>query len=84
MPEYVCLDGPLSGQQFDWRDVAGPGELVTIGVVDVGQDDVGSQEQTEADYIVERTADAAPGRLRFVVGRGAWREGALRVAPVPA
>ncbi|WP_298457440.1 hypothetical protein [uncultured Cellulomonas sp.] len=84
MPEYVCLDGPLSGQQLDWRDVAVEGELVTIGLVDVGQDDVGPHGPTEADYVVERVADVVPGRLRFVAGRGAWHPDALLAAPVPA
>jgi hypothetical protein len=77
MPQYVCLDGPLAGHVFDWRDTPSTGETVTVAVVDVGQDDV-VLGPPEADYLVERSA--APreaGRLRFVTHRGAWDVPAL-------
>lgn len=82
MPEYVCVDGPLSGQLFDWRDEPHEGEILTIGLVDVSQQDAGPDE-TEADYLVQSPAGTggAPGRLGFVAGRGAWR---AEAAPVPS
>lgn len=81
MAEYVCVDGPLSGQQFDWRDEPHEGEVLTIGLVDVAQGDVGPDE-TEADYRVLSRGGAggsAPGRLAFVAGRGAWCADAVLV-----
>jgi hypothetical protein len=72
MPQYVCLDGPLAGHVFDWRDAPVAGETVTVGVVDVGQDDL-VQGPPEADYRVERPAGSwEAGRLRFLAHRGAW------------
>ena len=73
MPEYLCLDGPLSGQQLDWPEGTDPGQMLTVALVDVGQPEVAPDEEPEADYRIERVADGdLPGRLRFVVGRGAW------------
>ncbi|GAA2724228.1 hypothetical protein [Cellulomonas aerilata] len=72
MPQYVCLDGPLAGHVFDWRDSPSAGETLTVGVVDVGQDDL-LLGPPEADYLVERpAAPTEAGRLRFVSHRGAW------------
>jgi hypothetical protein len=72
MPQYVCLDGPLAGHVFDWRDTPAAGETVTVGVVDVGQDDT-ALGPPEADYQVERSAGPrTAGRLRFLAHRGAW------------
>jgi hypothetical protein len=82
MPQYVCLDGPLAGHVFDWRDTPSAGETVTVAVVDVGQDDV-VQGPPEADYLVERAA--APreaGRLRFLTHRGAWATPELDELPM--
>jgi len=72
--EYLCMDGPLSGQQLDWDEGTTPGQTLTVAVVDVGQPEVAPDEEPEADYRIERLADDdLPGRLRFVGGRGPWR-----------
>ena len=82
MPEYECEDGPLVGQMVDWRDGEAEGQTLTICVVDVGGP--GPDGDLEADYLVDRAPGPdLPGRLRFVAGRGAWREPALP-RPVPS
>ncbi len=78
MTEFVCVDGPLSGQALDWPATAGqqpePGGTLTVAVVDVGLPDVPAEDEPEADYRVERMPEAdLPGLLRFVAGRGPWR-----------
>lgn len=74
MPEYVCVDGPLSGHGFEWAEGRDPGQTLTIAVVDVGQPEVAPEEEPEADYRIERVAHGeVPGRLHFVAGRGSWR-----------
>jgi hypothetical protein len=79
MPQYVCLDGPLAGHVFDWRDTPVAGDTLTVGIVDVGQDDL-LLGPPEADYRVEATAlPPAAGRLRFVSHRGAWQVPSLVV-----
>ena len=82
MPQFMCVDGPLSGQQFDWPEGARTGQTLTIAVVDVGQPEVAPEDEPEAEYRVERTAEEdLPGRIRFVTGRGPWRAPAR--APLP-
>ncbi len=77
MPQFVCVDGPLSGQQLDWPEGARTGQTLTIALVDVGQPEVAPEDEPEAEYRVERTAEGdLPGRLRFVTGRGPWRAAA--------
>jgi hypothetical protein len=79
MPQYVCVDGPLAGHVFDWRDSPGVGETVTVGVVDVGQDDL-VLGPPEVDYVVERSAGPREaGRLRSLAHRGAWASPVLAV-----
>jgi hypothetical protein len=79
MPQYVCLDGPLAGHVFDWRDTPATGDTLTVGVVDVGQDDV-LLGPPEADYLVERSpAPPEAGRLRFLSHRGDWQAPSLVV-----
>ncbi len=77
MPQYVCLDGPLAGHVFDWRETPRAGETVTVAVVDVGQDDL-ALGPPEVDYLVERSAGPREaGRLRSLAHRGAWATPAL-------
>ena len=74
MPQYVCVDGPLSGYLLEWRDAPVDGETLTVGVVDVDHDDAPTEGPPEADYVVERAAGPVePGTLRYVARRGAWR-----------
>ena len=77
MAEFVCVDGPLSGQVLAWPATAGPqepGGTLTVAVVDVGLPEVAAEDEPEADYRVERMPEAdLPGLLRFVAGRGPWR-----------
>jgi hypothetical protein len=81
MPEYMCGDGPLAGQVFEWDEWAEAGQTLTFCLVDVGHD--GLDVEPEADYrVVAEPSGGEPGRLAFVAGRGAWRSPAL-AGPVP-
>jgi hypothetical protein len=72
--EFVCVDGPLSGQGVDWPEGTATGRTLTIAMVDVGQPEVAPEDEPEADYRVERLPEPGlPGLLRFVAGRGPWR-----------
>ena len=55
-------------QQFDWLEGDRTGQTLTIALVDVGQPEVAPEDEPEAEYRVERTADrdlpAAPVRRR--------------------
>lgn len=74
MCEYLCVDGPLAGQQIQWPEGAAGGRTLTVAMVDVGRPEVRPEDEPEADYRIERVAEAGlPGRLRFVGGRGPWR-----------
>jgi len=77
MPEYLCEDGPLGGQVFEWHQALEPGETVTFCVVDVAHPP--PDGDPEADYRVgSGPRGELPGRLGFVGGRGVWDP------PVPA
>jgi hypothetical protein len=74
MPQYLCLDGPLSGHVLEWRDPPVDGQTLTVGVVDVDTGDAASREPPEADYVVDRpAASLEPGTLRYLARRGDWR-----------
>lgn len=73
MPEYTCLDGVLQGHVFSWPASVRAGETVTVGVLDVGPDEIGPDGAPEADYVLERLPyGGRPGELAFVTARGRW------------
>ncbi|HEY3436987.1 MAG TPA: hypothetical protein VGK35_04800 [Actinotalea sp.] len=63
MSEYHLIDGPLEGHTLGSNDPHAEGEVLSIEVVDVGQE-LGAVEIHS--YYVEMTAQpCAPGRLRL-------------------
>lgn len=62
MPEYLFIDGPLSGELLGSPEPHEPGEVIEVEVVDVGQ----LHSPTFAYTVETVAAYRRPGRLRHL------------------